>query len=53
MRALREETNVVGGWKDTFGSAFRTSPALCARLQETRENYLTWTPLVVSIGYAV
>jgi hypothetical protein len=50
--ALRGESDVVGGWKDTFTSAFRTSPALCARLQETRGSYVTWIPLVVPIGYA-
>jgi hypothetical protein len=50
--ALRGESDVVAGWKDTFTAAFRTSPALCARLQETRGNYVAWTPLVVPIGYA-
>jgi hypothetical protein len=50
--ALRGESDVVGGWKETFSAAFRTSPALCARMQETRGNYVTWTPLVVPIGYA-
>jgi hypothetical protein len=33
--ALRGESDVVGGWKDTVTAAFRTSPALCARLLDS------------------
>ena len=32
-------------WKNTFASAFRTSPALCARLHDTAANYLLIVPL--------
>ena len=35
--ALRGESDVVGGWKDTFSAAFRTSPALCAHARNPRE----------------
>ena len=48
--ALRGESDVVGGWKNTFTAAFRTGPALCARLQETRGNYVTWTPWLSPSG---
>jgi hypothetical protein len=50
--ALGGESDVVAGWKNTFTAAFRTSPALCARLRETRGSYVTSIPLVVPLGYA-
>jgi hypothetical protein len=29
----------IGGWRNTFSYAFRTSPTLCERFFETSENY--------------
>jgi hypothetical protein len=36
----------IQGWRNTFASAFRASPALCARMHQTKANY----GLVVPIG---
>jgi hypothetical protein len=46
--ALWGESDGIVGWENTFAAAFRGSPVLCARLQETRANY----GLAVPIGYA-
>jgi hypothetical protein len=37
--AFRGASDEIGGWKNTFSHAFRASPVLCARLNETKENY--------------
>jgi hypothetical protein len=47
--SLAGASDEIGGWKNTFSAAFRNSPVLCARLQETRGNY----GLVVPIADAV
>jgi hypothetical protein len=37
--AFHGASNEIGGWKNTFSRAFRASPVLCTRLNETRDNY--------------
>lgn len=44
----RFNQDTIAGWRNTFASAFRTSPTLCSRLMETQSNL----GLIVPIGQA-
>jgi hypothetical protein len=37
--ALSGRSHEIAGWKNAFASAFRKSPVLCARLNETGSSY--------------
>jgi hypothetical protein len=43
--ALRGSSDEIAGWKNTFSHAFRTSPVLCSRFNETKSNYGLIIPL--------
>jgi hypothetical protein len=43
--AMRDPNGQIGGWKDTFSRAFKTSPILCMRLNETSTNYGLIVPI--------
>jgi hypothetical protein len=45
--AFRKKSDEIGGWKNTFSRAFQTSPVLCARFNETKNNYVLVVPIAV------
>ena len=46
--AFHGSTDEIGGWKNTFSHAFQTSPVLCARYNETKNNYGLIIPIAVA-----
>ena len=46
------QSDAITGWKNAFASAFRKSPILCARLNETESSYPNAEILSVAAGCA-
>jgi hypothetical protein len=46
--AFRGSSDEIGGWKNTFSHAFQASPVLCARFNETKNNYGLIIPIAVA-----